>query len=78
MKKTKEALALENQILGDHIENIRRLCLLRALRNDFRGGANIHTANAYRLVADCLRDPKRLQDEVLKTSEWVEKGMPDG
>lgn len=51
----------------------RRLFLLRALINDERGGANVHTANAYRLASRILKSNEDLDLEIRKTLETLTK-----
>ena len=55
---------------------LRRVCRIRALRNDLRGGAHVHTANAYRLFEKMMNDDAEIHRMLRESSEWIDRGMP--
>lgn len=56
-----------------HAENVADMCELRAILNDESGER--HAANAYRLVARCLRDHVTFQREAEETLLRMERSL---
>lgn len=74
-KTTKAELEARVQNLEARVQQIRKICLLRATRNDLRGGSDVHAANCYRLVVKMIDDPKEMDRATREVIEWIEKGM---
>ena len=72
---TKADLELENEQLKTRIQQVERLCLIRAQLNDMRGGAHVHAANTYRKVVKWFRDPEEIEKSIKETARWVAGGM---
>lgn len=56
-----------------NLVRLQRLCKVRAMINEERGGGSVHAANVYLLVADCLENPERIVSEIEKSVRLLTK-----
>ena len=56
-----------------NLVRLKRLCKVRAMINEERGGSSVHAANVYLLVADCLKNSERITKEIEKSIDILAK-----